>query len=263
LKNGKVAIVTGALGLLGRQHCQALAEAGAVVVVTDTDEAECHAFAKSLSEQAQGYHLDVTKRESIRETMRAVKGRFGHIDILVNNAAINDMFESPELAPEQSRFENYPFQMWQRSLDVNLSGVYNCAQIIGSDMAGRGCGSMINIASTYGMVAPDQALYQNDKGEQMFYKSPAYPATKSAVIGLTRYLAAYWGRTGLRVNALSPGGVENAQDESFIANYAARTLLGRMATPQDYRGALIFLASEASAYMTGANLIVDGGWTAW
>ncbi len=260
---GKVAIVTGALGLLGRQHCQALAEAGAVVVVTDTDKAKCRAFAKSLSEQAQGYDLDVTNRDAIRETMLAVKRRFGHIDILVNNAAINDMFESPELAPEQSRFENYPFRMWQRSLDINLSGLYNCAQIIGSDMAGRGRGSMINIASTYGMVAPDQSLYQNDKGEQMFYKSPAYPATKSAVLGLTRYLAAYWGRTGLRVNALSPGGVQNNQDETFIANYGARTPLGRMASAQDYRGALVFLASDASAYMTGANLVVDGGWTAW
>jgi NAD(P)-dependent dehydrogenase (short-subunit alcohol dehydrogenase family) len=195
--------------------------------------------------------------------MTKVLRHFDGIDILINNAAINDMFESPAAAAEQSKFENYPLELWQRSLDVNVTGIFNCCQILGTHMAKRGRGSIVNIASTYGVVAPDQSIYIDENGEQKFFKSPAYPATKGAVISFTRFLAAYWGKAGIRVNCLSPGGVRNGQATHFVENYGARTPLGRMAAPTDYRGAIVFLASEASVYMTGANLVVDGGWTAW
>ncbi|OGU63096.1 MAG: short-chain dehydrogenase [Ignavibacteria bacterium RBG_13_36_8] len=262
LKN-KIAIVTGALGLLGKQHCYALSEAGANIIVTDLDEKKCEEFAESLQTESLGMELDVTKPESIKKLRDMVFKKFGKIDVLVNNAAINDMFENPKAALEQSKFENYPLELWQKSVDVNLAGVFLCSQILGSVMAERKSGSIINIASTYGMVAPDQSLYKNKNGNQTFYKPPAYSATKGAVISFTKYLAAYWGNSGVRVNSLSPGGVENQQDKFFVEKYSNKTPLGRMAKPTDYKGAIVFLASDASSYMTGANLVVDGGWTCW
>lgn len=262
LKN-KVAIVTGAIGLLGKEHCKALSEAGANVVVADLDEKKCKEFAESLSTESIGIYLDVTNLESIKKLRDKVLDKFGHIDVLVNNAAINDMFENPKAAGELSKFENYPLELWQKSVDVNLTGVFLCSQIIGTVMANQKYGSIINITSTYGITAPDQSLYKKEDGTQTFYKPPAYSATKGAVIMFTKYLAAYWGKDGVRVNSLTPGGIENSQDEFFIQKYSSKTMLGRMAKPTDYKGALIFLASDASSYMTGANLIVDGGWTAW
>ena len=262
LKN-KTAIVTGSLGLIGKEHCKALSEAGANVVVTDINEETCNNLAKTLQTESIGFSLDVTNHDSIKALRDKVLEKFSHIDILVNNAAINDMFENPKAAAEQSKFENYPLELWQKSIDVNLTGVFLCSQILGNEMAKQKSGSIINIASTYGISAPDQSLYIKEDGTQSFYKPPAYSATKGAVIMFTKYLAAYWGKDGVRVNTLSPGGVENNQDEFFIKKYSAKTMLGRMAQPDDYKGALIFLASDSSKYMTGANLVVDGGWTAW
>ena len=262
LKN-KTAIVTGALGLIGKQHCYALSEAGANIIASDIDETKCSAFASELKTESIGAALDVTNPDSIKALRDKALKKFGHIDILVNNAAINDMFENPKAAAEQSKFENYPLELWQKSVDVNLTGVFLCSQILGYEMAKQKYGSIINVASTYGISAPDQSLYIKADGTQSFYKPPAYSATKGAVIMFTRYLASYWGKDGVRVNTLTPGGVENSQDEFFIQQYSKKTQLGRMAKPTDYKGALIFLASDASSYMTGANLIVDGGWTAW
>jgi NAD(P)-dependent dehydrogenase (short-subunit alcohol dehydrogenase family) len=275
--DGRVAVVTGALGLLGKNHCRALASAGARVVVTDLDDGRCRGFAAELGAAYDGGrppmppgpagHLgvgaNITAKSSVDDLRRAVVDHYGALDVLVNNAAINDMFESPAAGAELSKFENYPLELWQRSLDVNVTGTFLCCQALGAEMARRGKGSIINIASTYGLVAPDQTIYQRPDGTQSFYKSAAYPATKGAVLALTRFVAAYWGHRGVRCNAISPGGVENAQDEYFVQNYAKKTPLGRMSRPTELAGALVFLAGDASSYMTGSNVVVDGGWTAW
>jgi NAD(P)-dependent dehydrogenase (short-subunit alcohol dehydrogenase family) len=260
---GKVAVVTGAAGLLGRRHCHALAEAGARVVATDLGQDQCDDVASELGPGAVGVAADVSDPTSVRALTDELIARHGRIDVLVNNAAINDKVEDPAAGPDASRFENFPLDRWQRSLDVNVTGPFLCCQTIGAVMAEAGRGSIVNLASTYAMVAPDQSLYRDAAGHQRFYKSPVYPATKAAVLALTRFLAAYWGPAGIRVNALSPGGVENGQDDEFIAGYSRRTPLGRMAAPGDFEGALIFLASDASAYVNGANLVADGGYTIW
>jgi NAD(P)-dependent dehydrogenase (short-subunit alcohol dehydrogenase family) len=258
----KVAVVTGACGLIGREHCKALSEAGASVVVADIDGLKCKSFAAELGEKSFGIGMNVADKDSVANAKILILEKYGTLDILVNNAAINDMFENPLLAAEQSKFENYPLDMWEMSLHVNVTGVFLCSQILGTILAEKGKGSIINVASTYGMVAPDQSIYKDESGKQKFYKSASYPTTKGAILNFTRFLAAYWGEKGVRVNTLSPGGVENNQDEYFRSNYSNKTLLKRMATPTDYKGAIVFLASDASAYMTGANLVVDGGWTA-
>ena len=255
--------MTGATGLLGREHCRALAGAGARVVATDLDAAACDALAAEIGGGALGHRADVTNPESLAILLAAVLSITGRVDVLVNNAALNDRYEDPSTALESSRFERYPLERWEQVLKVNVTGVFLCSQVIGTHMAKAGRGSIVNIASTYGLVAPDPSLYLDPEGSRRFYKSPAYPTSKGAVLAFTRFLAAYWGASGVRVNALSPGGVENGQGDFFVAEYGRRTPLGRMAAPTDYRGALVFLASEASAYMTGANLIVDGGFTAW
>lgn len=259
--SGRVAVVTGAGGLLGERHCRALAETGATVVAADLGVDVVEALSADLD--GMPLALDVTDPDSLAAGRDAIVAEYGRIDVLVNNAAVNDRFERPERAAELSRFEVYPLDAWQRSLDVNVTGVFLASQVLGAVMAEAGAGSIINVASTYGLVGPDQRLYVAPDGTRSMWKSPAYPTTKGAVIAFTRFLAAHWGHLGVRVNTLSPGGVENDQDGWFASAYAERTMLGRMATPDDYRGALVFLASDASAYMTGANLVVDGGWTAW
>lgn len=242
---GRVAIVTGANGLLGRRHVDALRNAGGTVIEVDIDV------------------MDVTNEVSITSVRDRILQEHGRIDVLVNNAAMNDAVENPAQDPALSMFENYPLELWRRVIDVNVTGVYLCSQVFGTAMKAQGHGSIINIASTYGIVAPDQSLYREEDGTQSFYKGPAYPTSKGAVIMFTKYLAAYWGASGIRVNALSPGGVENGQSPSFVRRYSQRTPLGRMARDRDYMGALVFLASDASSYMTGHNLVVDGGWTTW
>jgi NAD(P)-dependent dehydrogenase (short-subunit alcohol dehydrogenase family) len=264
---GRVAVVTGAAGLLGRRHACALAGAGATLVLGDVDgdavDEQARKIAAAHRVPVLGLALDVTSRQSLLALRDAVLGEFRRLDVLVNDAAVNDKFEDPVLATDLSRFEAYPLPAWQRMMEVNVTGTFLACQALGTAMAERGGGSIVNVASTYGLVGPDQSLYLRPDGTRAFWKSPAYPAGKGAILAFTRYLAAYWGPRGVRVNALSPGGVEDGQESWFVGNYAKRTPLGRMAAPDDYAGAIVFLASDASAYMTGANLVVDGGFTAW
>ena len=259
--SGKVALVTGALGLIGKEHCKALAQAGATVIVADLSIAQCVDFASTLGSHSKGIALEITVESEVEKCADWVEKEFGRLDILVNNAAINDHFQTSSDLLSLSSFENYPVDMFQKSWEVNVKGLFLCSQKFGKIMLKNKQGSIINIASTYGVVGPDQSLYKDENGQQLFFKTPAYPTTKGAVINFTRYLAAYWGEQGIRVNTLSPGGVENGQTDFFMQQYSAKTLLKRMAKPDDYAGALVFLASDASSYMTGANLVVDGGFT--
>ena len=265
---GRVAIVTGGPGLLGMEFCKTLAEAGASVLVADLNEPAARAVADELSQKgysAAAVRTDVTDPISVQNMVATAESQFGSVDILVNSAALDPKFD-PQAAAKgipAGSFEDFPLESWKQALDVNLTGMFLCCQAVVKPMLEHEKkGSIINICSTYGLVAPDQRLYQKN-GEQTAYKPVYYSVTKAGVLGMTRYLAAYYAGTQIRVNALTPGGVYNQHDDVFLQAYASRTVMGRMAEKHEMNGALLFLASDSSSYMTGGNLVVDGGWTAW
>lgn len=265
---GRVAIVTGGAGLLGRQYFRTLLGAGARVVVADLPAAGSVGVAaaamKECGGEAIGVDVDVTKKDSVDRMVAAALDRWSRLDILVNNAAIDPKFDAGVANQQANTFEDYPVELWEKSLDVNLTGPFLCSQAAGRVMREARSGVIVNISSTYGVVAPDQRLYQRDgEVEQTLFKPAAYAVTKAGIAHLTRYLATYWAPHGIRVNTLTPHGVFNSQDEQFVRRYAERCPLGRMARIDEMNGPLLFLVSDASSYMTGANLIVDGGWTAW
>ncbi len=265
---GRVAFVTGGAGLLGVEFSKTLAAAGASVVIADLDGGSAARLAGSLSSDgfsALGLQLDVTRPDTIQQAVTATLETFGRLDILVNSAALDPKFDPHHRATfsdAPSTFEEYPLELWQQALDVNLTGVMLCCQAAVKPMLAQGGGVIINLSSIYGVVAPDQRLYQ--QGDQPpSYKPAYYSVTKAGVLGLTKYLAAYYAGKNIRVNAITPGGVFNDHDTRFVQAYSARAVLGRMAEKDEMNGALLFLASDASKYMTGANVIVDGGWTVW
>ncbi len=266
---GKTAVVTGGSGLLGTEFCRTLAEAGANVVVADIAEDAAHKTASKLTDAgyaAIGFGLDVTKQDSVDALVDTTLKAFGSLDILVNSAALDPKFDAAasEKGIAPGAFETYPLEDFRAAVDVNLTGMFLVTQACVKPMVANGKkGSIINICSTYGLNGPDQRLYLNDDGSRIAYKPVYYTTTKAGVVGFTKYLAAYYAGTDLRVNALTPGGVFNNHNETFTRKYAEKTIMGRMAHKDEMNGALLFLASEASSYMTGNNLIVDGGWTAW
>lgn len=264
----RVAVLTGGAGMLGRQYTRTLLEAGAKVVVADVNyEQAAGAATEAMAEvggEAVGSGVDVRSKADVEKMVAGVCKRFDRIDILINNAAIDPKFDAALATRQASTFEDFPLELWQQSLDVNLTGVFLCSQAAGKIMVAQRRGVIVNICSTYGIVAPDQRLYQRaGETKQKLFKPAPYSVTKAGIAHLTRYLAAYWGDQGIRVNTLTPGGVQNAQDEEFVAKYSLRTPMGRMAQQNEMNGAMLFLVSDASSYMTGANLVVDGGWTAW
>ncbi len=255
---GRVIVITGGLGQLGRQYTQALRQAGARVAVWDLSLPP-----RPQDDEGVFYQqADVTDRASLTAALEELTRRWDTPHGLINNAAL----DSPPNAPAQENgpFETYPEDSWDRVMAVNAKGVFLTCQVVGGAMARAGRGSIVNVCSIYGLVSPDQGIYEyrRRRGET-FYKPVAYSASKSALLNLTRYLATYWAGAGVRVNTLTLGGVFNHQDPEFLEAYCARVPLGRMAREDEYNGAVIFLLSDASSYMTGSNLVIDGGWTAW
>ncbi len=266
---GKTALITGAAGLLGKEHAAALAALGAKVVLTDISKDSLQNVAQKLKtefsdEQIQTYEMDVTSIASIKSVQEQVNNN-GQIDILINNAAIDPKVNADNNLVEISRFEHFPLSQWNFQLEVGLTGAFLCSQAFGTAMAKRGDGVILNIASDLSIIAPDQRLYQKPELPQV--QQPVKPVTysviKTALIGLTRYLATYWADRGVRVNALSPGGVYNNQGEEFVTRLTNLIPMGRMANRDEYRGAIQFLCSDASRYMTGQNIAIDGGRSVW
>jgi NAD(P)-dependent dehydrogenase (short-subunit alcohol dehydrogenase family) len=258
----EIVLITGVAGQLGGEYANAFLQCGARVVGIDV---QFSAGSRILSrDYPNHFHFspaDVTDKPSLQRALTEVERRFGTPTVLINNAAIDS---PPSAQPDENGpFEEYPDASWDKVMDVNLKGVHHCCQVFGGAMAIKGKGSIINVASIYGVVSPDQSLYEyrRQRGET-FFKPVAYAVSKSGILNLTRYLAVYWAKKNVRVNTLTIAGVYNNQEQDFLDSYCRRIPVGHMANSDDYNGAVLFLASPASRYMTGANLVVDGGWTA-
>ncbi len=258
----EIVLVTGVSGQLGGEYAKTFLQRGARVVGLDVLSSS---FSQTLiTEYPDHFFLseaDVTNKASLQISLADINTRFGVPTVLINNAAIDSPPSSPP--EENGPFEDYLEASWDRVIDVNLKGAYLCCQVFGAAMANAGNGSIINIASIYGVVAPDQSLYEyrRQRGET-FYKPVAYSVSKSGILNMTRYLAVYWAKKNVRVNTLTIAGVFNNQEQAFLDAYCGRIPVGRMANADEYNGSVLFLACPASRYMTGANLVIDGGWTA-
>ncbi|KRE46297.1 SDR family NAD(P)-dependent oxidoreductase [Paenibacillus sp. Soil522] len=263
--NGKTAIVTGGLGILGKRICSGLAEFGANVAVIDLDEKAASSFADELTKSygtvCIGLGGDIASLDEVIRMVETIFIRFGSIDILLNNAASKSSDLNSFFAP----FEQYTLEQWRKIMSVNIDAMFLMAQAVGKYMIQQKTGgSIIQTASIHGMLGADHRIYEGSSFMGRPINSPAvYSASKAAVYGLTKYLATYWAGQGIRVNAVTPGGIESGHNDTFQKKYAARTPLGRMGRPDEVVGAYIFLASDASSYVTGQNIIIDGGLSAW
>jgi len=265
---GRTAVITGGAGLLGRKHAEAVALAGGTPVLVDIAGDAAKERACQLAAQhgvpALGVSCDITRPSDVRLLLERVLDETGRVDILINNAANNPKAEAP-LGEAWSRLERFSVEQWEADISVGLTGAFLCCQTFGTEMARRGKGVILNIASDLAIIAPDQRIYrQPDRPEdQQPVKPVSYSVVKTGLIGLTRYLATYWADKGVRVNAISLGGVYNDQPIEFVQKLTELVPLRRMADVDEYRGAIVFLCSDASSYMTGSNLVIDGGRTTW
>ena len=253
--SGRVAVVTGGMGQLGSVYAAGLAERGMRVAVFDVARGD-------VPDGVRSFEVDVTDRASIEAAARAIETDWGVPHLLVNNAGLDSPPDAP--AEEVGPFESYPESSFDAVMDVNVKGAFLCCQVLGGAMARAGRGSIVNVSSIYGLLSPVQDLYafRRESGET-FVKPVAYSVSKSAILNLTRYLATYWAKDGVRVNTLTLAGVWNDQPAEFVEAYTARIPVGRMLEPPEALGAVVFLASDASSYVTGSNVVVDGGWSAW
>jgi NAD(P)-dependent dehydrogenase (short-subunit alcohol dehydrogenase family) len=261
---GKVVVITGGGGFLGRAHAVAVVAAGGIPVLADIDTSAAERVAGAIGAPAEARFVDITDEASVERLLQGLVAQFGRVDVLVNNAARNPKVEDAS-SVAFSRLETFPLEQWNMDLAVTLTGAFICAKVFGRHFAERRTGSIINISSEYGMLAPDQRLYHvpGAPSEQQPVKPVSYTVAKAGLHGLTIYLATYWADRGVRANTLTIGGVENGQPAEFVERATQRIPIGRMAQPSDFAGALVLLCSDASAFMTGANVVVDGGKSVW
>ena len=263
----RVAIITGGAGLLGQKHAEAILECGGIPILLDINIDKVRSATTTLIEkygqQCLGFGVDITQPDQVEVSCKNIFDQFGRIDILINNATNNPRIE--DIANKDLRLEEYPIDEWNKDLTVGLTGAFLCSRIFGSVMSSAGKGVILNVSSDLGLIGPDQRLYKkagvNDETQPV--KPVTYSVVKSGLIGLTRYLATYWADKGVRANAIAPGGVYTDQEESFVTQLTSLIPMGRMASENEYKAAVAFMVSDASSYMTGSILPIDGGRTCW
>lgn len=267
---GKVVVITGGSGLFGSAHAEAVAEFGAIPVIADINLGPATRILEKIQEntgiKGDLVELDVTSPDSIVQALKQLTNVHKKIDVLINNAAVNpSVSNKTDKSKEWSRFENFSLDVWNRDLDVGLTGAFLCSQIFGKHMKQNGNGVIINIASDLALIAPDQRIYRVEglSDDMQPVKPISYPVVKAGLVALTKYLAVYWAEHGIRVNALCPGGIYDNQDLGFVNKLSNLIPMGRMAEPDEYKSAVVFLCSGASKYMTGSCLTIDGGRTVW
>lgn len=256
---GRVAIITGGAGLLGAEHAIALHSHGAKVILADYNEDKCKEAAQALAKEGiatTAKYCDVTQKESWEKLLTDVIDAFGRVDILVNNAGFTNQSKSANF---DASFEDFPLEDWNAIMNVNLTGTFLGCQVVGKHMVSKGKGSIVNIASLYGVVSPNHKIYPGTGISQPV----AYSVSKHGVVALTKYLATLWAEKGVRVNALTPGGIFNNHQGLFFERFKQLNPIGRMSDKTELRGGIVYLASDASSHVVGHNLIIDGGWTAW
>lgn len=266
-----VVVITGGAGLLGRNHAEAVIDGGGIAVILDISDKAIDSAIDVITGhytepvRVDGYVCDITNRESVETVCSQIMDKYGHIDALVNNAANNPKVEGNAANMKPIRFENFPLKMWMDDIAVGLTGALICSQVFGSEMARQGKGVILNISSDLGIIAPDQRIYRKDglADDEQNVKPVTYSVIKHGLIGLTKYLATYWAESGVRSNALCPAGVFNGQDKDFVSKLTNLVPMGRMADKEEYKATILYLISDASSYMTGSTVVVDGGRTCW